>query len=157
MAQPDIPAHTEDAAILAAVHAGQHQAFDRLVERHKTALLGYICHRVGDVHAAEDLLQELFLRVFRAALRGGFDGRSSVKTWLFTIANNCITVYRRASGRRRVVPVGDLAAEHDRPASHSDPAEAALIAEEHRRLHGVGRCCGRNEQNLALPCRGVCR
>ena len=140
MAQSDPPASTEDTAILAAVHARQHQAFDRLVEHHKTPLLGYIVCRVGDAHAAEDLLQESFLRVFRAALRGTFNGRSSVKTWLFAIANNCITDYRRANARRRVVPIGDLnaaPAENGRPSSDPGPAEAALIAEEHRRLHHI--------------------
>ena len=144
MAQPDPPSaaslpNADDAAMLAAVHAGSTQAFDRLVERHKAPLLGYIRYRIGDAHAAEDLLQETFLRAFRAALRGSFEGRSTVKTWLFALATNCITDYQRSNARHHAMH-GDAnapTAAHDPPSPGPDPAEAALLAEEHRRLHGV--------------------
>jgi len=136
--KPDSPENSAaaDSAALAAVRAGRRDAFDGIVARHKAALLGYIGYRVGDVHAAEDLLQELFLRAFREACRGSFAGRSTVRSWLFAMAGNCAIDYHRAQARRRVVPAGDLeeAAETDCASPAPGPADAALIADEFRRV-----------------------
>ena len=94
------PIAVEDAEILAEIARGDLRRFDALVDRYKCRLLSYIGHRVADRHHAEDLTQESFLRLFRAARSGGYSGQASVSTWLFTIAENCATDYLRASGRR---------------------------------------------------------
>ena len=88
--------HGDDAAVLARVRDGEVQCFGVLVHRYKVRLIGYIQCRVSDVHVAEDLAQEVFLRVFRAAQSGAFAGRSGVKTWMFTIADNCVRDFWRA-------------------------------------------------------------
>jgi RNA polymerase sigma-70 factor, ECF subfamily len=94
------PASVEDAAVLAEIARGELARFDVLVDRYKVRLMSYLGHRVPDRHHAEDLVQETFLRLFRAASGGGYSYQASVSTWLFTIADNCTTDYLRACGRR---------------------------------------------------------
>src|SRR5690242_18904718 len=90
-----------DAELLNRIASADARAFDAFVDRYKRRLAGYIRVRVGDRHAAEDLTQEVFLRLFRSTIgagagrSAGFAGRSSVATWLFTIAQNCIADHRR--------------------------------------------------------------
>ena len=100
------PPSTEesDAAALGRVASGDLDAFDELVERYKHRLFRHIRRRIADPHKAEDLAQETFLRLFRAARAGGYRaGQSRVVTWLFTIAGNCVTDHLRAEGVRSAV------------------------------------------------------
>ena len=132
------PAFAEDVAILAEIAGGDLGRFDVLVDRYKVRLMRYLGHRVPDRHHAEDLVQEAFLRLFRAAQNGGYSGRASVSTWLFTIADNCATDYLRAAGRQRLTLESDAAGSSgddsasvlDRCSSPDhDPAEAAARRE----------------------------
>jgi RNA polymerase sigma-70 factor (ECF subfamily) len=61
-------------------------------------------HLVGSVEEAEDLTQEVFLRVYRA--RKGYRPRAKFSTWLFTIANNLALNHLRGKGRNPSVPLG---------------------------------------------------
>jgi RNA polymerase sigma-70 factor, ECF subfamily len=63
-------------------------AFETLVERYQHRLVGILFHLVGDIDEAEDLCQEVFLRVYRS--RRGYRARCKFSTWLFTIANNLV-------------------------------------------------------------------
>ncbi|HUT93684.1 MAG TPA: sigma-70 family RNA polymerase sigma factor [Thermoguttaceae bacterium] len=140
------PIAVEDAEILAEIARGDLRRFDALVDRYKCRLMSYIGHRVPDRHHAEDLTQESFLRLFRAARSGGYSGRASVCTWLFTIADNCATDYLRGSGRRPLTLETDTAAENTdaspsrldcRPSAILDPAEAAARRESQRRAEAL--------------------
>ena len=75
-----------DAALLAEAASGDREAFDELVRRHRDAVYRWTRSITGRDDAAEDVLQETFLAAFRHA--GSFEGRSSVRTWLLTIARN---------------------------------------------------------------------
>jgi RNA polymerase sigma-70 factor (ECF subfamily) len=77
-------------------------AFEELVERYQNRLVGIMNHVLGNQEEAEDLAQEVFLRVYRA--RKKYRARSKFSTWLFTIANNLALNYRRAR-RRAPVPL----------------------------------------------------
>jgi RNA polymerase sigma-70 factor (ECF subfamily) len=88
--------------LLEAARCGDEEAFRRLVEGHRAALHSHCYRMLGSLHDAEDAFQETMLRAWRG--RAGFQGRSSVGTWLHRIATNvCID----AIGRRhkRVLPI----------------------------------------------------
>ena len=77
--------------------------FPTLTQRYQRELLAHCYRMSGSVHEAEDLVQETFLRAWKAA--ADFEGRSSVRTWLYRIATNvCLT---NLEGRpRRPLPAG---------------------------------------------------
>jgi RNA polymerase sigma-70 factor (ECF subfamily) len=76
-------------------------AFEELVQRYQHRLVGVMHHLVGNATEAEDLAQEVFLRVYRA--RKKYRARCKFSTWLFTIANNLAVNARRAKQRKPVV------------------------------------------------------
>jgi RNA polymerase sigma-70 factor (ECF subfamily) len=136
----------EDAEILAEIARRDLCRFDILVDRYKLRLTNYLGHRVPDRHQVEDLVQEAFLRLFRAARDGGYSQRASVATWLFTIADNCATDYLRAAGRKRLRLESDAVGTADdesaspldrRFAPVLDPAEAAACRESQRRAEAL--------------------
>src|SRR5512147_1274456 len=71
---------------MAAVQARQAEAFDLLFERHAAAVRSALLRIVRDEPAADDLLQEVFLLVWRRA--GQWKAQGSFKGWLFRIATN---------------------------------------------------------------------
>jgi RNA polymerase sigma-70 factor (ECF subfamily) len=68
------------------VKAGDEESFDLLLERYRTPLVNFLFRMVRDVATAEDLAQEVFLRVYRA--RKQYSPTAKFTTWLFRIATN---------------------------------------------------------------------
>ncbi len=66
--------------------SGDPQAFGALVDRYQTRLLNFVNRTIGDRERAEDLVQEVFIRVFRHLHR--FDQTKKFSTWIYTIASN---------------------------------------------------------------------
>ena len=85
------------------VRDGNAAAFEELVLRYQNRLLTVLEHLVGNRELAEDLAQEVFLRVFRARKR--YEPGAKFSTWLYTIANNVASNARRNKSRRREVGV----------------------------------------------------
>ena len=85
------------------VQKGDANAFEELVSRYQNRLLGVLEHLVGKRDLAEDLAQEVFLRVYRARAR--YEPNAKFSTWLFTIANNLASNARRSLARRREVHI----------------------------------------------------
>lgn len=91
---PDSPRVTErrmlhardDSAVVAAHLSGDAQAFDELVDRYQRRLLNFVYRTIGDRERAEDLVQEVFIRVHRHLAR--FDQTKKFSTWVYTIASN---------------------------------------------------------------------
>ena len=78
--------------------AGDEQAFSRLVERHHAGLTRFVARHLGSRRGwADDVTQDVFVKVYRAARQ--FEGRSSVRTWLFGIAFNVCRDYVRRERR----------------------------------------------------------
>ena len=101
----------EEAAVVAAVRAGDEAAFVTLAERYRRQLQVHCYRMLGSVQDAEDLVQETLLRAWRA--RATFEGRSLFRTWLYRIATNaCLNALERSP--RRVIPP-DLGPATDSP------------------------------------------
>ena len=88
------------------VRAGQGDsaAFEMLVENYYDRVLFVIEHLMGNVRQADDLAQEVFLRVYRARLT--YRPESKFSTWLFVIVNNVVRNARRSLARRREINLG---------------------------------------------------
>jgi RNA polymerase sigma-70 factor, ECF subfamily len=90
-----------DVRLMLEVQEGSGKAFEELVLRYQTRLVAVLEHLVGQRDLAEDLAQEVFLRVYRA--RGTYVPGAKFSTWLFTIANNVASSAIRSKIRRREV------------------------------------------------------
>jgi len=105
------------ASTLARARAGDEQAFRELTDPYRGELLAHCYQILGSVADAEDMLQETLLAAWRGL--NGFEGRSSVRTWLHRIAvNGCLNALRDRSRRPREVP---LMAEPPEPTRRTDP------------------------------------
>ncbi len=76
----------DDAAVVTAFLGGEERAFEELVDRYQSRLLNFVYRTVGDRERAEDLVQEVFIRVYRHLHR--FDRSKKFSTWVYTIASN---------------------------------------------------------------------
>lgn len=119
------------AEALLRVAAGDRAALGEVYSRTSAKLFG-ICLRIcGERQAAEDVLQEVYLTVWRRA--GGFEpGRASPITWLATIARNRAIDWRRAQGTRTTMPIENMPPIADDAPLASD---MMLADEQAARLH----------------------
>lgn len=107
-----------DLGLLRRFRGGDASALDELVERHNGAVYSFVRRFLRHDAAADDVTQEVWLRVLRG--KAPFDGRSRFTTWLFQVARNaCIDHVRKAS--RRPESVGEPPEPADR--SRSVPEE----------------------------------
>lgn len=90
-----------DVQLMLRVRSGDEQAFARLVSNYQDRLISVFANLVGNRETAEDLTQEVFLRIYRA--RHGYQPQAKFSTWLFRIANNLASNSRRSRGRRKEV------------------------------------------------------
>jgi RNA polymerase sigma-70 factor (ECF subfamily) len=103
---------TEDAVLLSALRAGDEAAFSALVRRYHAPMVRVALSFVSSTSVAEEVVQEAWVGVLRGLER--FEGRSSLKTWIFRILTN--TAKTRAIREGRTVPFSALAgADEDDP------------------------------------------
>jgi RNA polymerase sigma-70 factor (ECF subfamily) len=87
-----------DDALLARARTGDRQAFEALVDRHYDSIHRIAWRHCGDRTEAEDIAQEVCIRIARAIR--GFAGRAAFSTWYHAIAINAVRDAMRAKGRR---------------------------------------------------------
>ncbi|MGE3804326.1 MAG: RNA polymerase sigma factor [Gemmataceae bacterium] len=78
-------------------------AFEELVDKYQHRLVAVLHHVVGNAEEAEDLAQEVFLRIYRS--RKKYRARAKFSTWLFTIANNLALNALRRRKRKPAIPL----------------------------------------------------
>jgi RNA polymerase sigma-70 factor (ECF subfamily) len=124
-----LTADRSDAALVAALKCGDERAFEELVERYHAPLRRFAMTYVRNPAVADEVVQETWLGVIRGIER--FEGRASLKTWIFQIlSNNAIS---RAERERRTVPFSTFYVnEDDGPAV--DPLR--FLDENHDRWPG---------------------
>lgn len=101
----------EQTALVAALRAGDERVFEALVDAHHTTLVRLAAQYVGGAALAEEVAQETWLAFMQSLDR--FQGRSSLKTWLFRILLNCARARRRAEQRSIPFATAFDAAEPD--------------------------------------------
>jgi RNA polymerase sigma-70 factor (ECF subfamily) len=115
--------------------SGDQDACRLLVEAYARMVGTVILRATNDARAIEDLVQETFLRVFRALPY--FDGRAKLSTWIYTIGHHVAIDHLRRQGRWRAELSEDGTDQAERPSidasAELDP-ESALVREETRRL-----------------------
>jgi len=138
---------SSDEQLLAAYRGGDVRAFEKLLARHEQPIWSFLRRFVRDTEAAEDLLQEVFLRVVRDAQASGpaWKGEAKFSTWLYTIARNlCIDRARRTAVRGSASIDGPTGADeeatretlHERIAAPGPSTDAVVAGREATRLIG---------------------
>src|SRR3954462_3262270 len=105
---------TDERDLLASARRGDEAAYREIVERYRGELHAHCYRMLGSVHDAEDAMQDALLRVWRGLPR--FDGRSSLRSWLYRIVTNtCLDLINKRP--KRVLPIdhGPAADAHDGP------------------------------------------
>jgi RNA polymerase sigma-70 factor (ECF subfamily) len=106
-----------DADLVARTLAGERESFDELVDRHFADCLRFARHMLGTAHDAEDVVQESFVRAYRALAR--YDERQTFRAWLFRILINRCRSSAAARGRRDERIVLDERAVQDAASNRS--------------------------------------
>jgi RNA polymerase sigma-70 factor (ECF subfamily) len=130
------PARERD--LVALCRQGDPAAFARLVTLHESMVFNLAARLLGDGEEARDVAQEVFLQVYRTL--GRFEGRSSLKTWIYRIVVNHCHNRRRfwhRRGRDREEGIDEKLAAPERPgggAWQASPYEQACCQERARRV-----------------------
>ena len=115
--RPVLTRYGDEARLVAALCRGDADAFAWLIDRHSSAMIRVAMAYVPSRAAAEEAVQEAWIAVMRGI--DGFEGRSSLKTWIFRILTN--VAMRSGARERRSVPFSALAAAEDDGEPTVDP------------------------------------
>jgi RNA polymerase sigma-70 factor, ECF subfamily len=116
--------HAEEDALVTALSLGAEDAYEVLIQRFQQPVYSLVCRLLNDPSDAPDIVQEVFLKVFRNV--GSFRGNSSLKTWVYRIAVNEAYNHRRWFGRhqRQEVALSSEAGTLNYAGSMADPGRS---------------------------------
>jgi RNA polymerase sigma-70 factor (ECF subfamily) len=131
--EQQLEARDPDVKLMIQVKNEVQGAFETLVRRYQHRLLGVMYHLVGQRDEAEDLTQEVFLRIYRA--RKGYRARAKFSTWLFTVANHVAANHLRGKARKPAVSFGRAIADSQglRPAEDNVPGREGTPSTQMRK------------------------
>jgi RNA polymerase sigma-70 factor, ECF subfamily len=117
-----------DADMMLRVKAGDDSAFDYLVQKYRRAMVNFMYRMAHNSAAAEDLAQEVFLRVYRS--RGGYEASAKFTTWLYRIATNLAVNHARDTRHERPENMVSLDEPDKETGTSMDVADSDLSVEE---------------------------
>jgi len=117
-----------DAEVMLKVKAGDQSAFDFLVHKYRRPLVSFMYRMARNTAAAEDLAQEVFLRVYRS--RGSYEATAKFTTWLYRIATNLAVNHARDTRKERPEVTVSLDEQDDDTGTTMDVADGRMSAEE---------------------------
>jgi len=118
-------AHDTNIRLMLAIQGDDASAFEELMFRFQGRVQSLFRHLLGNREIAEDLTQDVFLRVFRA--RKSYQPKAKFVTWLFTIANNVALNQLRSRQRK---PETQFGGEANKNEMNFDPMEAIVAGSE---------------------------
>lgn len=117
---------------MTAIAAGDQHAFRILVERHQTLVIGTVARMIG-ISDAEDVAQQVFLNVWKAAPRWRPDAK--VTTWIMTVAKRLVFNESRRRNRSRILSQGsEEGAVNESPDERPGPDASLLEGELHEAI-----------------------
>jgi RNA polymerase sigma-70 factor, ECF subfamily len=120
---------TSDVQLMLDVKAGDEASFDLLLRRYRTPLVNFLFRMVRDSATAEDLAQEVFLRVYRA--RKQYSPTAKFTTWLFRIATNLALNSIRDNRHRQMETSIDAPPKEDQDAAPMELPSREMRIDEH--------------------------
>ncbi|SFE79071.1 RNA polymerase sigma factor SigX [Alteribacillus iranensis] len=128
-----------------------HDEFERLYETYHHSLFQYLFYMVRNREAAEELVQEVYIKVFHSW--ESFEGKSSEKTWLYSIARHVGIDWVRKQNRKKRKWLGILAplSKEEMPDPAPLPEEIVTARDEVREIYeAMGHCTSDQYQVLIL-------
>jgi RNA polymerase sigma-70 factor (ECF subfamily) len=125
---PATLAGMDDAQVMLRVKDGDDAAFNYLVERYRRAMIGFMYRMVHNSAIAEDLAQEVFLRVYRS--RAGYSADAKFTTWLYRIATNLAVNHARDNKHERPEVKASLDEKDEETGLSIDVADSRLNVEQ---------------------------
>ena len=124
------PEDAEDIRLMALIGAGGEGAFEQLVERHQRLVIGTVGRMLGSGSDAEDIGQQVFVRVWKNAKR--YEPRAKFTTWLLKITRNLVFNELRRRSRHPQVPLQSESDEEERPLKDEQAVapDASLLEHE---------------------------
>jgi RNA polymerase sigma-70 factor, ECF subfamily len=117
-----------DAEIMLQVKAGDEAAFDYLVQKYRRAMVSFMYRMAHNSAAAEDLAQDVFLRVYRS--RAGYEPTAKFTTWLYRIATNLAVNHARDTRHERPENMASLDEPDQETGTTMDVADATPTVEQ---------------------------
>jgi len=117
-----------DAEVMLRVKAGDQSAFDYLVQKYRRPLVSFMYRMARNTTAAEDLAQEVFLRVYRS--RQTYEASAKFTTWLYRIATNLAVNHARDTRHERPEVTVSLDEPDEETGTTMDLADGKISAEE---------------------------
>jgi RNA polymerase sigma-70 factor, ECF subfamily len=132
---------TSDAEVMLRVKAGDQPAFNYLVQKYRRPLVSFMYRMARNAAVAEDLAQEVFLRVYRS--RESYEASAKFTTWLYRIATNLAVNHARDTRHERPEVMVSLDESDEATGMTMDLADGEMTAEQamvrRERLMGIRR------------------
>jgi RNA polymerase sigma-70 factor (ECF subfamily) len=117
-----------DAEVMLRVRAGDESAFDYLVQKYRRPMVSFMYRMAHNAAAAEDLAQEVFLRVYRS--RASYEASAKFTTWLYRIATNLAVNHARDTRHERPENMASLDEPDEETGTTMDVADTSPNVEE---------------------------